>query len=337
MKISLNAKNKSELSHTFIGKVKGALPWILFFTTLCAVAEDYPNRPIKIIVPYGAGGSVDVIARTLAQELTPRLGQAVIVDNKPGAGSNVGSNLVAKSAPDGYTLLLTSPGNAINVTLYNPMPYDVRTELTQVAVVGRAPGVLLVSNNFPANNVKEFVALAKKSPGTINFGSGGSGSSEHLAAEMFKSTAGIDLQHVPYKGGSAVINDILAGHVQAFFTNQSNVVGQIKAGSIKVLGVAASQRSNLLPNVPTFAEQGYPQQMVSVWWGIAAPSKTPQPVLDLLNKEILASGASSAMRSRLTELGAETLVTTRAQANAFLEEEIANWGKAVKSSNAQVD
>ena len=154
---------------------------------------------------------------------------------------------------------------------------------------------------------------------------------------MFKSTAGIDLQHVPYKGGSAVINDILAGHVQAFFTNQSNVVGQIKAGSIKVLGVAASQRSNLLPNVPTFAEQGYPQQMVSVWCGIAAPSKTPQPVLDLLNKEILASGASSAMRSRLTELGAETLVTTRAQANAFLEEEIASWGKAVKSSNAQVD
>jgi tripartite-type tricarboxylate transporter receptor subunit TctC len=259
------------------------------------------------------------------------------VDNKPGAGSNVGSNLVAKSAPDGYTLLLTSPGNAINVTLYNPMPYDVRTELTQVAMVGRAPGILLVSNSFPASNVKEFVALAKKSPGAINFGSGGSGSSEHLGAEMFKSTAGIDLQHVPYKGGAAVINDILAGHVQAFFTNQANVVGQIKANSIKVLGVAASQRSSLLPNVPTFAEQGYPQQMVSVWWGIAAPSKTPVPILDMLNKEILASGASAAMRSRLTDMGAESIVTTRPQANAFLEEEIVSWGKAVKSSNAQVD
>ena len=309
----------------------------LSFAALSASAQDYPNRAIKIIVPYGAGGSVDVIARTLAQELTPRLGQSVMVDNKPGAGSNVGSNLVAKSAPDGYTLLLTSPGNAINVTLYNPMPYDVRTELTQVAMIGRAPGILLVSNGFPASNVKEFVALAKKSPGAINFGSGGSGSSEHLGAEMFKSTAGIDLQHVPYKGGAAVINDILAGHVQAFFTNQANVVGQIKANSIKVLGVAASQRSSLLPNVPTFAEQGYPQQMVSVWWGIAAPSKTPLPILDMLNKEILASGASAAMRSRLTDMGAESIVTTRSQANAFLEDEIVSWGKAVKSSNAQVD
>ncbi|MEI7739527.1 MAG: tripartite tricarboxylate transporter substrate binding protein [Betaproteobacteria bacterium] len=309
----------------------------LTFAALSASAQDYPTRAIKIIVPYGAGGSVDVIARTLAQELTPRLGQSVIVDNKPGAGSNVGSNLVAKSAPDGYTLLLTSPGNAINVTLYNPMPYDVRTELTQVAMIGRAPGILLVSNSFPASNVKEFVALAKKSPGAINFGSGGSGSSEHLGAEMFKSTAGIDLQHVPYKGGAAVINDILAGHVQAFFTNQANVVGQIKTNSIKVLGVAASQRSSLLPTVPTFAEQGYPQQMVSVWWGIAAPSKTPLPILDMLNKEILASGASAAMRSRLTDMGAESIVTTRPQANAFLEEEIVSWGKAVKSSNAQVD
>lgn len=311
---------------------------IFLFASVCtSKAQDYPNRAIKIIVPYGAGGSVDLIARTLAQELTPRLGQAVIVENKPGAGSNVGSNMVAKSAPDGYTLLLTSPGNAINVTLYNPIPYDVRTELTQIAIVGRAAGILLVNNNFPANNVKEFVELAKKSLGTINYGSGGSGSSEHLAAEMFKSAAGIDLQHVPYKGGAAVINDILAGHVQAFFTNQSNVVGQIKAGSIKVLGVAASQRSSLLPNVPTFAEQGYPQQLVSVWWGIAAPNKTPPYILDLLNREILSSGASSVMRTRLIELGAETISTSRNQANAFLEEEITKWGKVVKNSKAQVD
>jgi len=310
---------------------------LLTLTSLHVASQDYTNKPIKIIVPYSAGGSVDVIGRTLAQELTQRLGQSVIVENKAGAGSNLGSTFVAKSAPDGYTLLLTSPGNAINVTLYNPMPYDVKTELTQVAIVGRAPGILLVSNNFPANNVKEFVAMAKKSPGSLNFGSGGSGSSEHLAAEMFKTTAGIDIKHVPYKGGSAVINDILAGHVQAFFTNQANVIGQIKANAIKVLGVASTQRSSLLPNVPTFAEQGYPEQQVSVWWGIAAPNKTPVAILDRLNKEIVAAGASAAMRARISELGAESLSTTRAQANAFLDEEIINWGKAVKTSNAQVN
>ena len=304
---------------------------------LPAQAQDYPSRPIKIIVPYGAGGSVDAIGRTLAQELTQRLGQPVIVENKTGAGSNVGSSFVAKAPADGYTLLLTSPGNAINVTLFKTMPYDVKTELTQVAVVGRAPGILLVHPSFPANNVKEFVAMAKKAPGTFNFGSGGPGSSEHLSAEMFKTLAGIDLTHVPYKGGSAAVNDILAGHVQAYFTNQANVIGQIKGNAVKVIGVAAPQRSTLLPNVPTFAEQGYPEQQVSVWWGIAAPAKTPLSVLDRLNKEIVAAGASVAMRQRIAEMGAESITTTRAQANAFLDDEIVRWGQAVKSSNAQVN
>jgi tripartite-type tricarboxylate transporter receptor subunit TctC len=288
-------------------------------------------------VPYGAGGSVDAIGRTLAQELSSRLGQPVVVENRVGAGSNVGSTFVAKAPPDGYTLLLTSPGNAVNVTLFKQMPYDVKTELTQVAVVGRAPGILLVRPDFPANNVKELVAMAKKEPGKLNFGSGGPGSSEHLAGEMFKTLAGIDMTHVPYKGGAAVINDILAGQIQVFFTNQANVIGQIKGNRVKVLGVASNQRSALVPNVPTFAEQGYPEQQVSVWWGIAAPAKTPTAILDRLNSEILAAGASPTMRTRLLEMGAEPITTTRAQANAFLDEEIVRWGKVVKSSNAQAD
>ena len=312
-----------------------ALPLLLALPA--AQAQDFPNRPLKIIVPYGAGGSVDAIARTLAQELTPRLGQPVIVENKTGAGSNVGSAFVAKAPPDGYTLLLTSPGNAINPTLFKQMPYDVRTELTQVAVVGRAPGILLANPSFPANSVKDLVDMARKTPGAINFGSGGPGSSEHLAGEMFKATAGINITHIPYKGGASVINDVLAGHVQIFFTNQANVVGQIKANAIKVLGVAARERSTLLPNVPTFAEQGYPEQLVSVWWGIAAPANTPPAVLDRLNKEILAAGASASMRQRLSEMGAESLSMTRAQANTFLEDEIVRWGRAVKSSNAQAN
>ncbi len=326
-------RSTSPLRHAFALLVLCVSPVIASH----AQAQDYPNRPIRIIVPYGAGGSVDAIGRMLAQELTQRLGQPVVVENKSGAGSNVGSTFVAKAPPDGYTLLLTSPGNAINVTLYKPMPYDVKTELTQIAVVARAPGILLVNPSFPANNVKEFVAMARKAPGTLNFGSGGSGSSEHLSAEMFKTLAGIDIVHVPYKGGAAVVTDILAGHVQVFFTNQANVMGQIKGGVVKVLGVAAPQRSSLLPNVPTFAEQGYPEQQVSVWWGIAAPAKTPAAVLDRLNKEIVAAGASPAMRQRISEMGAESISTTRAQANAFLDDEIVHWGKAVKTSNAQVN
>jgi tripartite-type tricarboxylate transporter receptor subunit TctC len=310
---------------------------LLPLTAALAQQGTWPERPIRIVVPYGAGGSVDAIGRTLAQELSTRLGQPVVVENRVGAGSNVGSTFVAKAPPDGYTLLLTSPGNAVNVTLFKQMPYDVKTELTQVAVVGRAPGILLVRPDFPANSVRELVAMAKKEPGKLNFGSGGPGSSEHLAGEMFKTHAGIDITHVPYKGGAAVINDILAGQIQVFFTNQANVIGQIKGNLVKVLGVASNQRSVLVPNVPTFAEQGYPEQQVSVWWGIAAPAKTPTAILDRLNSEILAAGASPTMRTRLSEMGAESITTTRAQANAFLDEEIVRWGKVVRSSNAQAD
>ena len=310
---------------------------LLPLTAALAQQGTWPERPIRIVVPYGAGGSVDAIGRTLAQELSTRLGQPVVVENRVGAGSNVGSTFVAKAPPDGYTLLLTSPGNAVNVTLFKQMPYDVKTELTQVAVVGRAPGILLVRPDFPANSVRELVAMAKKEPGKLNFGSGGPGSSEHLAGEMFKTHAGIDITHVPYKGGAAVINDILAGQIQVFFTNQANVIGQIKGNLVKVLGVASNQRSALVPNVPTFAEQGFPEQQVSVWWGIAAPAKTPTAILDRLNSEILAAGASPTMRTRLSEMGAESITTTRAQANAFLDEEIVRWGKVVRSSNAQAD
>jgi tripartite-type tricarboxylate transporter receptor subunit TctC len=309
----------------------------LAFAAQPAFAQAWPEKPIKIIVPYGAGGSVDAIGRTLAQELTTRLGQPVIVENKTGAGSNIGSTFVAKAPPDGYTLLLTSPGNAINVTLFKHMPYDVKTELTQVAIVGSAPGIVLVAPNFPANNVKELVAMAKKSPGKLNFGSGGPGSSEHLGGEMFKSIAGIDMTHIPYKGGSSVVTDIIAGNVDVFFTNQANVVGQIKGGAVKVLGVASDHRSTLVPNVPTFAEQGYPEQKVSVWWGIAAPAKTPVAILDKLNREIVAAGNSPSMRARLAGMGADSITMTREQANAFLDEEIVRWGKAVKSSNATAE
>lgn len=302
-----------------------------------AQSQDWPAKTVKVIIPSAPASSPDRLTRLIAERLSKQWGQPVVVENRPGASTRIGAGEVAKAAPDGYTLLLTSPGNAINVTLFKQMPYDVRTELTQVAIVGRAPGIVLVRPDFPANNVKDLVAIAKKEPGKLNFGSGGPGSSEHLGGEMFKMNAGIDMTHVPYKGGASVINDILSGQVQVFFTNQSNVIGQIKGKLVKVLGVASSQRSALLPDVPTFAEQGYPEQQLSVWWGIAAPAKTPPAILDRLNREIVAAGSSPSMRTRLTEMGAESLTTTRQQANAFVEEEIVRWAKVVKSSNAQVD
>ena len=302
-----------------------------------APASDYPSRPIQIVVPYVAGGSVDAVARTLAQALSERLGQNVVVENRSGAGSNIGSNYVAKSAADGYTLLLISPGNAINVSLYESMPYDMRTDLAPVAIVGNAPGIMLVNPAFPANTLSQFVDMAKATPGKLNFGSGGSGSSEHLAGEMFKSLAGIDLVHIPYKGGAAAMSDVLAGRVEAAFTNQANVIGQIKAGTVKVLAVAADKRSELLPDVPTFAEQGYPAQKVSVWWGIAAPAGTPEPILDQLSAAILAAGESESMRTRLEQMGAQPMRTTRQEATAFVEEEIVRWGETVRSSGAKVN
>lgn len=300
-------------------------------------AADYPSRPIQIVVPYTAGGSVDAVARTLALELTQRLGQSVVVENRVGAGSNIGSTYVARAAPDGHTLLLISPANAINVSLYKDMPYDMRTDMAPIAIVGRAPGILLVNPGFEADTLQEFVALAKARPGGLNFGSGGSGSSEHLSGELFKKVAGVDLVHVPYKGGAAAMADVLSGRVEAFFTNQANVIGQIKGGAVKVLAVASDTRSTILPDVPTFAEQGYPQQKVSVWWGLAAPSGTPEPVLDRLSEALLAAYESPELRERLQAMGAEPLRTTRTEASAFVQDEIRRWGEVVSASGAQVD
>jgi tripartite-type tricarboxylate transporter receptor subunit TctC len=300
-----------------------------------AGAEGYPDHPIKIIVPYVAGGSVDAVARLVAQELTQRLGQPVVVENKAGAGSNIGSAYVAHAAADGYTLLLISPGNAINVTLYKSMPYDMRTGIAPVAIVAAAPGILLTSPTFRADTLQQFVAMARKEPGKLTFGSGGVGSSEHLAGEMFQSIAGIKLVHVPYKGGAAVITDVLAGRVDADFTNQANVIGQITGHTVKVLAVAADHRSALLPEVPTFAEQGYPTQKVSVWWGIGAPAGTPPPVLQRLNDSIVAAGKSEALRQRLAQMGAEPMETSLTQAQAFVDDEIVRWSKVVKDSGAK--
>ena len=302
-----------------------------------AGAQSYPAKPIRMIVPYAAGGGVDIVARTLAQELGKRLGQPVVVENKPGAGSNIGSDAVAKAQPDGYTLLMASPANAINPTLYATMPYNASRDLAPIGLVGSVPGVLIANPSVAATNVTELVALAKSKPGILTYGTGGSGTSEHLSAEMFKSAAGVDMVHVPYKGGSAVFADLVGGQISVMFVNQITAVPLIKSGKVRALAVASDKRSPALPEVPTFIEQGFPDFRVSVWWGVMGPANMPKEVVARLNQEIVAALASAEMKERLEALTAQAIGGTPEQFAAFFRDELAKWASVVRASGAKVD
>jgi tripartite-type tricarboxylate transporter receptor subunit TctC len=302
-----------------------------------AFAQSYPAKPIRIIAPYTAGGAVDIVARAVGQELSKRLGQPVVVENKVGAGSNIGSDLVAKSAPDGYTLLLASPANAINMSLYRTMSYSTQRDLVPVAMIGGISSVLIVHPDFPAKTVAELVAMAKAKPGSIYYGSGGPGTSEHLAGEMFKVMTGADITHVPYKGGSAALMDVIGGQVSLMFSNQLQAMPYIKSGKVRVLGVADKQRSPSIPEAPTFAELGYPDYLVAVWWGIMAPHGTPKEIVTLLNREIVASLQSPELKARLDSMGAYTAGGSPEQFGTFVNSEILRWGRVVKESKAVQD
>jgi tripartite-type tricarboxylate transporter receptor subunit TctC len=302
-----------------------------------AVGQSYPVKPVRIIVPYAAGGAVDIVARSLGQELSKRFNQAVIIDNRTGAGGNIGSELVAKAAPDGYTLLLASPGNAINATLYAKMPYNPATDLTPVALIGYAPTILLAGTSFPTKNVRELVTLAKTKPGTITFGSGGAGTTEHLAGEMFKSAASIDIVHVPYKGGNAALNDVIGGQIAIMFINQLGGLPQVKAGKLKVLGVAAVERSQALPDVPTLAEQGFPDFNVAVWWGLMGPGGVPKELVARLNRDVAAALGAPEMKERLAFLTAQPLPGSVEYFNTFFADELERWARVVRASGARAE
>ena len=299
--------------------------------------EQYPTRPIRLIVPYAPGGGVDIVARALGQELTKRMGQQVIVDNRTGAGGNIGSDVVAKATPDGYTLLIASPANAINPSLYSKMPFDPARDLVPVALIATVPAVLLASPALPVKTVKELVALAKAKPGSLNFGSGGSGTTEHLAGEMLNAQAGIKMQHIPYKGGAAVLPDLISGQVAIFFVNQPFALPYIKAGTVKVLGVASDERSPSIPDVPTLAEGGLADFRVSVWYGIMAPAATPKAIVARLNREIVAALGSPELRERLLAMSLKPLPGTPEQFATFFAEEMTRWARVVKASGAKAD
>lgn len=302
-----------------------------------AIAQSYPAKPVRLVVPYAPGGAVDIIARATAQELTKRLGQQIIVDNRTGAGGNIGSDTVAKAQPDGYTLLMASPANTINSSLYANMPYDPLRDLIPIALIGSVPSVMVANPSLPVQDIKQLIALAKAKPGALTYGSGGSGTTEHLAGEMFKSFAGIDLLHVPYKGGAQVMIDLMGGQVALMFSNQLGVLPHIKAGKLKALGVASAGRSAALPDVPTFAEAGFPDFKVSVWWGVMGPAGMPKEIVSQLNREIVAGLSSPEMKGRLQTMSAQPIGGTPEQFAAFFAAETKRWAPIVKASGAKAD
>jgi tripartite-type tricarboxylate transporter receptor subunit TctC len=291
-----------------------------------------------LVVPFPPGGPTDIVARPLAQKLSENLGQQVIVDNRGGAGGNIGAGAVVKSAADGYTLLMGTVGtHAINASLYKKLTFDPVKDFAPVSLVAQAAVVLVVHPSVPAKTLNEFIALAKFKPGQITFGSAGSGSPGHLTGELFKDMAVVDLVHVPYQGSAPAITDLLGGQIQAMFDPIQATLPHVKAGKLRILGVSSAKRSSALPNVPTIAEAGVPGFETTAWWAVFAPAGTPMEIITKLNTEIVKIMRSPEMKERLRELDIEPIGSTPDQLAAFMKAEMAKWSRAVKFSGAIVE
>ena len=302
-----------------------------------AAQSTYPQKSIRIIVGYTPGGATDIVARILAAKLQEALGQSVIVENKPGAGSNIGSEYVAKSAPDGYTLLVGSIANASNMVAYKNLNYDTLRDLVPVSQLMSAPSILAVHPSFPAKNLPELIALAKREPGRYAYASTGSGGSPHLAGELLKLRAGIDLIHVPYKGAAPAMSDLLGGQVHMAFQTALSAVPHLQSGQLRAIAVAANKRLAQLPNVPTMAEAGLAEVEVSSWNGLFAPAKTPPEIVARLHAETAKALASPEVREKLLAQGAEPIGSSPEEFHAYIRAEIDKWGKVVRASGLRID
>jgi tripartite-type tricarboxylate transporter receptor subunit TctC len=299
---------------------------------------EFPLRPLRMVVPYPPGGSTDIIGRAVAAKLGENLGQQVVVDNRPGAGGNVGADAVAKAAPDGYTLLMSSVTTlAIGASNYSRPPYELSKDLEPVALVGSVPFVLLANASLPVNSVRELIALARERPGQLNFGSAGNGTSAHFAGELFKSLAAIDIVHVPYKGNAPAMTDLIGGQIQLMFDFLPSAMPFIKSGKVKALAITPGKRSAALPDVPTLAEAGVPAYDMLSYFGVLAPAKTPPHVVARLNAEINRVSSLPDVRERFAREGIDPARETPEQFRAYLQTEVAKWSKMVKDTGLRAE
>ena len=301
-------------------------------------AGDYPNRPIRIIVTFPPGGPTDIIARVVGQKLAEAWGQPVVIDNRSGAGGNIGTDLAAKSAPDGYTLLLSNFGPmAISPFVYAKLPYDPVKDLTPITLAATAWFFVVTNPSSPLTSIKELIAQAKANPDKITFSSSGNASPSHLAGALFQSSAGVKLTHVPYKGGAPAVGAVIAGEVQMAIESPPPIVPQVKAGKLRALGAARATRSPLLPDVPTVSEAGLPGFEVGSWYGFHAPAGTPKLIIDKLHAEMVKAMKTPELREKFSNVGAETIANTPAEYGAFVQAELKKWSKVVRSTGVKID
>ena len=301
-----------------------------------AQAADYPTRPVKFVVPYPPAGTTDVLARIVAQWLTEKMGQTFIVENKPGAGNNLGVDYVVNAPADGYTMLLVNPANGINATLYKNLTFNFIRDIAPVAGLVRTPNVMEVTPSLPVKTVAEFIAYCKANPGKLNMASSGSGTSVHLSGELFKSMTGCDMLHVPYKGAGPALMDLIGGQVQVIFDNLPSSVGHIKGGKVRALGVTSQEREPSMPALPTIAET-VPGYEATAWFGIGMPKNTPKDIIDKVNAEVNRALADPKFRDRMAELGGKPIAGTPEDFGKIIAAETAKWEKVVISSGAKVE
>jgi tripartite-type tricarboxylate transporter receptor subunit TctC len=313
-----------------------ALLAALMLAAAPAAAQDYPNRTIRMIVPFGAGGPTDVFTRAMAEELRKSLGQSFVMENRPGAGTIIGTTEAARSAPDGYTLLMVSATQTTVETLNPNKPYRLMRDFVPVASLMNSELVLVVHPSVPANTLQEFIALAKAKPGTLNYGSSGPGSNYHMAGELIKNLAGLDIVHVPYKGSTGARADILSGQIEMMFDSVPTMAATIQDGRVRALGTSGRVRSPVLPNVPTIAEAGIPGYDATIWIGVVAPAGTPRPIVELLNREINRILSRPDIQDSWRRQGANTMTMTPEEFGAFMQSEIDRWAKLIKANGIHV-
>jgi len=328
-------------SRFFVALASVAIGLTLPLPALSQAPAAYPNRAVKLVVPFPPGGPLDIVGRAIAQKLTDAWGQSVVVDNRPGAGGNIGADIVAKSAPDGYTILMGALStHAVNPSLYAKMPYDAVADFAPITLVAVTPNVLVVNATLPVDSTTDFIAYAKANSGKLAFGSGSNGSAGHLAGELFKVETGAEIVHVPYKGGAPATQALLAGDTQFMFDNLANAMAQVKAGKLKALAVTSAVRSAVLPDLPTIAEAGGPSLKgfeASSWFGLLAPAGTPIDVINRVQQEVAKSLATPSVKDRLVSQGAIPSGITPAEFARFIDAETKKWAQVVKISGAKVD